>query len=83
MKYNPLVTIVIPVYNGSNYVVQAIESALSQTYKRIEIIVVNDGSIDDTEEKIKPYLDRILYFKKDNGGVSTVLNFAIKSNLSR
>ena len=49
----PLVSIVIPVYNGSNYVAEAIESALAQTYSNIEIIVVNDGSNDDgkTEEE--------------------------------
>lgn len=76
--YTPLVTIVIPVYNGADYVCQAIESALAQTYKNIEIIVVNDGSPDNSEEVIKPYMDRIRYFRKSNGGVSTALNYAIR-----
>ena len=44
MPYNPLVSIVIPVYNGSDYLNPAIDSALEQTYKNIEIIVVNDVS---------------------------------------
>ena len=42
---NPKVSIVIPVYNGADYLHEAIDSALSQTYKNLEIIVVNDGSI--------------------------------------
>ena len=46
-EFNPLVSIIIPVYNGANFVADAIRSALSQTYKNIEIIVVNDGSSED------------------------------------
>ena len=76
--YTPLVTIVIPVYNGADYVCQAIESALAQTYENLEIVVVNDGSPDNSEEVIQPYMDRIRYFRKSNGGVSTALNYAIR-----
>lgn len=76
--FNPLVTIVIPVYNGSNYVKEAIDSALNQTYKNLEIVVVNDGSTDTTDEILKSYGDKIRYFSKENGGVSTALNLAIK-----
>lgn len=78
MNYNPLVTIVIPVYNGANFVAQAIESALNQTYNNLEILVINDGSPDNSEEIIMPYTDRVTYIKKENGGVSTVLNIAIE-----
>lgn len=78
MKYEPLVTVVIPVYNGANYVSEAIESAISQTYSKIEIIVINDGSKDNTDEVVMPYLEKIMYIKKENGGVSTALNYAIK-----
>ena len=52
MKKCPKVTIVIPIYNGENYMREAIDSALGQTYPNIEIIVINDGSTDNTE-KIK------------------------------
>lgn len=75
---NPLVSIVIPVYNGENYLCDAIDSALAQTYPNVEVIVVNDGSTDDTEKLCLSYGDKIRYFKKDNGGVSSALNLGIK-----
>lgn len=77
----PLVSIIIPVYNGSNYVREAIESALAQTYKNIEVIVVNDGSKDDgaTEKICLSYGDKIRYIYKENGGVSSALNLGIKN----
>lgn len=74
----PKVTIVIPVYNGEKYVREAIDSALKQTYKNIEILVINDGSKDKSDSVIKEYGDKIRYISKENGGVSTVLNLAIK-----
>lgn len=79
-KFNPKVSVIIPVYNGSNYLKEAIDSALAQTYKNIEIIVVNDGSTDNgaTEKVAKSYGDRIKYFGKKNGGVATALNLGIE-----
>lgn len=74
----PLVSIIIPVYNGENFMKQAIDSALSQTYPNIEILVINDGSTDKTDEIALSYGDKIRYFKKENGGVSTALNLGIK-----
>jgi cellulose synthase/poly-beta-1,6-N-acetylglucosamine synthase-like glycosyltransferase len=47
MAFNPKVSIIIPVYNGSNYMREAIDSAIAQTYQNTEIIVVNDGSDDE------------------------------------
>ena len=76
---NPLVSIIIPVYNGENYLNSAINSALSQNYKNCEIIVINDGSKDNTEKIALSYGDTIRYFAKENGGVSTALNMGIQN----
>lgn len=78
---NPKVSIVIPVYNGANFMGEAIDSALNQTYKNCEIIVVNDGSNDNgaTERVALSYGDKIRYFSKENGGVSTALNVGIRN----
>ena len=73
----PRVTIVIPVYNGAKYMREAIDSALAQSYENVEVIVVNDGSTDQTEEIALSYGDRIRYAAKENGGVSTALNMGI------
>ena len=79
-SFTPKVSIIIPVYNGANYMREAIDSALSQTYPNIEIIVVNDGSTDngETDRIAKSYGNRIKYICKENGGVSTALNRGIR-----
>jgi cellulose synthase/poly-beta-1,6-N-acetylglucosamine synthase-like glycosyltransferase len=68
-----LVSLIIPVYNGSNYLREAIESALAQTYPCCEVIVINDGSTDQgaTEAIALSYGERIRYFSKANGGVAS------------
>ena len=75
----PLISIVIPVYNGSNYLAEAIDSALAQTYPNFEIIVVNDGSNDDgaTAAVARRYGDKIRYYEKENGGSSSAINYGI------
>lgn len=78
-KFQPLVSIIIPVYNGENYLQEALDSAVAQTYKNLEIIVVNDGSTDNTENIALSYGDKIRYFYKENGGTSTALNLGIKN----
>ncbi len=75
----PKISVVIPVYNGANFLREAITSALCQTYPNIEILVVNDGSQDEgaTEKIALSFGNRIRYFSKENGGVGSALNFAI------
>jgi glycosyltransferase involved in cell wall biosynthesis len=82
-NFNPLVTIVIPVYNGADFLADAIQSALNQTYSAIEIIVVNDGSDDNgaTERVARSFGSAVRYFYKSNGGVASALNFAIQKML--
>ena len=80
MRRNPKVSIVIPVFNGADYLAEAIDSALAQTYKNIEIVVVNDGSQDGgkTEQIARSYGNKIKYFSKENGGVASALNSSLK-----
>ncbi len=77
-KMNYLVSIIIPVYNGENYLEEAINSALNQTYKNIEILVVDDGSTDNTKIIAQKFSNKIKYYKKNNGGVASALNYGIK-----
>lgn len=79
--FRPKVSIVIPVYNGANYMREAIDSALAQTYSNIEVLVINDGSNDngETDRIAKSYGDRIKYFSKPNGGVASALNLGIEN----
>lgn len=77
----PLVSIIIPVYNGSDYIGEAVESALAQTYPNVEVLVVNDGSTDAgaTERVARGFSNRIRYISKENGGVASALNLGIQS----
>ena len=66
---NPLVTVLMPVYNGERYLTEAIESVLNQTFTDFEILVMDDGSTDNTKEVIKEFNDeRIIYHYDSNSG---------------
>jgi glycosyltransferase involved in cell wall biosynthesis len=72
----PLVSVIIPVYNGERYIVQAVESALRQTFTNLEIIIVDDGSTDRTQQVLQPYFDRVRYIYQENQGVAAARNIA-------
>ena len=78
MAQNPKFSVIIPTYNRANYVAEAVESVLQQTYHRSELIVVNDGSTDDTAEVIRRFGDRICYMEKANGGKASAVNLGLK-----
>lgn len=71
---NEKVSVIIPVYNGEKYINQAIESVLQQTYTNYEIIVVDDGSTDNSKQILSPYFDKIKYIYQKNQGVATARN---------
>lgn len=79
------VSIVIPVYNGSDFLREAIDSALDQSYPNIEVLVINDGSRDQgkTEAIARSYGDKIRYLSKENGGVASALNLGIREMSGR
>ena len=77
---NPLVTVIIPVYNAEKYVRQSVESILGQTYQNLEVIVVNDGSTDGSESILRQINDhRVKLFSQGNSGVAAALNKAVES----
>src|SRR5438128_3684635 len=74
----PTVSVVIPTFNRSKLLINAIDSVLAQTYKDYEIIVIDDGSTDDTRESLRPYMARIRYFYQENCGESAARNKGIQ-----
>lgn len=74
---NELVSVVIPCYRQAHYLPTAIESVLAQTYHEVEVIVVNDGSDDNTDEVASRYASRIRCVKKTNGGLSSARNAGV------
>ena len=70
----PLVSIIIPTYNYGPFLADALKSCLEQTHPAVEVVVVDDGSTDDTRHVISPYQDRIVYIYQENQGVSAARN---------
>ena len=74
-----LVSVVIPTYNYGHFVCDAIDSALAQTYAPVEVIVVDDGSTDDTRERVGRYGGRVRYIHQPNQGLSAARNTGIRA----
>ena len=74
----PKVSVIIPTYNRGNFILSAIESVLAQNYRNFEIIVVDDGSTDDTQIQLKKFTDKIKYFYQPNQGISSARNTGIR-----
>ena len=74
----PLVSVVITVFNGEKYLIEAIESVLGQTYRSFELIVVDDGSTDNSGAIAKSFASQLQYFYQDNGGQGIALNRGIE-----
>ena len=81
-KYEkPDVSIIIPAYNSKDYIARSIDSALASDFQNLEIIIVNDGSTDDTQKIIDWYdknYENVISFQKENGGVADTRNFGIE-----
>lgn len=80
MGKGPSVDVIIPVYNRLEYICDAIESVIGQTYKNYNIIVVDDGSTEDVRSVIEPYMDKIKYLYQKNKGLPAARNYGIKNS---
>jgi glycosyltransferase involved in cell wall biosynthesis len=76
-EQNPLVSVIIPVYNGERFLAEAIESVLRQTYSPVEIIVIDDGSEDHSAQIAQRYRE-VRYFHQPNSGLSEALNHGVR-----
>jgi glycosyltransferase involved in cell wall biosynthesis len=82
MNNSILVSVIIPCYNQAQYLDETLQSVLNQTYKNWECLIINDGSLDYTEEIAKKWAEkdaRFVYLKKDNGGLSSARNLGLKN----
>jgi glycosyltransferase involved in cell wall biosynthesis len=75
---NPLISCIIPVFNGERYLGQSLDSILAQTYRPIEVIVIDDGSTDGTRQLVASYGDRVRYFWQPNAGPPRARNFGLR-----
>lgn len=80
---SPEVSVIIPTYNSAQYVVEAVESVLAQTWRDFEILVVDDGSTDETEQVMRRYEPPVRYIRQANGGVAVARNRGIRESRGR
>ena len=75
---NPLVSVIIPTYNGSKFLLKTICSVLNQNYHPLEIIIIDDGSSEDIPSVIKPLLSKLIYIKQNNAGPAAARNHGLQ-----
>lgn len=83
MDSSPLISVIIPMYNTRDYIEETVQSVLAQTYKKLEIVIVDDGSTDNGAEivqRLQKNDSRILYIRQENSGVSAARNKAIANS---
>jgi glycosyltransferase involved in cell wall biosynthesis len=78
MPNTPAVSIIIPAYNVAPYIAETLDSVFAQTYRDFEVILINDGSTDETAEHIVPFRDRIVYLDQQNSGVMAARNAGLR-----
>lgn len=76
----PLISVIIPCYNQARFTKEAINSALNQTYPHVEVILVNDGSTDDTAKMAAEYRDKVKYIYQRNAGTAAARNTGIRNS---
>lgn len=76
-------SIVIPTYNMSTFILESIESCIKQTYKNFEVIIIDNNSIDNTEEILKPFLTSNIYYYKNDTNIGAINNFNLAIELSK
>jgi glycosyltransferase involved in cell wall biosynthesis len=82
-KVSCKVSVIIPTYNRAEYICETLESVFTQTYPDFEVIIVDDGSTDHTKDVLKPYLNRVQYIYKNNGGPASARNTGIRASTGK
>jgi glycosyltransferase involved in cell wall biosynthesis len=77
MQQYPLISVIMPTYNCAKYIAESVISVTNQNYPNIELLVINDGSSDNTDEVLQSFMSNIRYFKTKNKGVSAARNLGI------
>lgn len=73
----PLVSVIMPVYNGEKFLKESLDSVLDQTFRDFELIVIDDGSVDASSKILEGYAERIVYLRQENRGFSSAVNAGI------
>lgn len=83
---NELISIIVPIYNKEDYLPQCLDSIINQSYTNFEVLLINDGSTDESGKICVEYAERDIrfrYFEKENGGVSSARNLGLERSEGR